>query len=409
MNEVKKGIKMKKIIFVMPSLNNGGAERSLVNLLNEIDSSKYNIDLLIFKENGKLLNQISNSVNILEPPESISVLYGNKINRLTFRKLGLLIFRYVSTLFSRLTAKLKKYSYRDENAFRWKMFYNKKINKLPKRYDIAISFLEGDTTYFVMDKIEAQMKISWIHNDYDSITKSKDTVNIDELYFGKYDNVISVSDKCVEILKNNFPKISEKFEYLPNIISDKLIKSKSNEYYPEEYKDVKKDETLLLSIGRLNYQKGFDIGIEAANILKNKFKFKWYIIGSGNEEKNLKCMIQKYNLENYVFLIGNRENPYPYIKNCDIVVQPSRYEGKSVVIDEAKILEKAMVITNYSTVKNQINDEALIVDINSKCIADGIERLILDFSLKNKYIQKLKKQINGNTDKISLYYDLFEK
>ena len=161
-------------------------------------------------------------------------------------------------------------------------------------------------------------------------------------------------------------------------------------------------------MGRLSTEKGFDLAIQAANILKEKeYAFIWYIIGSGMEENNLREMIKKYHVEEYVKLLGIRENPYPYIKNCNIFVQPSRFEGKSVVLDEAKILAKPILATNYPTVRDQLTDkEGIIVNLTARDIAEGI--LNLTETEQKKYSDYLSTREYGNQDEIEKYYKIFE-
>ena len=158
-------------------------------------------------------------------------------------------------------------------------------------------------------------------------------------------------------------------------------------------------------------QKGFDYAIEAADILRRKkVNFKWYIIGDGNLHDYLQKMIDDRKLNDYFFLIGTRENPYPYIKNCDLFAQTSRYEGKSVVLDEAKILCKPIVVTNYPTVKDQIENltEGVVVDISAEAIAEGIERIIKNSTLKEQLVSNLCMNEYGNQGEITKYMALID-
>ena len=209
----------------------------------------------------------------------------------------------------------------------------------------------------------------------------------------------------MDVLKNNFPNLSEKFVCLPNLISSKTISFLANQFYPKEFLNV--DEIKIISVGRLVQIKGFDMAIEATKILKEKnIKFKWYIIGNGELKNTLERMRKNYNLENEIIFLGMRENPYPYLKNADIVVQPSRYEGKSMVLDEAKILGKPIVVTKYDTVFDQIKGgEGKIVDMNPKSIALGIEEMVQE---KEKYSSYLMKNEYGNQREIVKYYEYID-
>ena len=232
--------------------------------------------------------------------------------------------------------------------------------------------------------------------------------SFNKIYFEKANGVISISDKCVEILKRTFPDLKNKFYMLPNLTSATFIRKLATESFPKEYVE---GVPVLLSIGRLTRQKGFDFAIEVAAILKEKnILFKWFIIGTGELEKQLKTKINEKEVSDHIILLGARENPYPYIKNCDILVQTSRWEGKSVVLDEAKILCKPIVVTNYPTVHDQIVDgkEGMIVSTNAEDIADGIQKMLEKEELRNGFSKYLEVHEYGNQDEIQKYIDLIE-
>ena len=389
---------MKKVLFVISSLEGGGAEKSLVNLLNEMPIAKYEIDLLLLKKTGIFLDQVPKNVNIIETPKILKKLYGPLIKGGVYS-----LFKIITSLFSRIFEK-KEENY---SPFRWKYFYKKIIKDLDKEYDIAIAYLSGDPMFYVGDKVKAKKKIYWVHNDY---LLDKHPKKYDYEYFKKSSAIITVSQTCLDILKKVFPEFKEKIFYLENITSDKIVKRRALEFYPQEYKENNKIK--FLTVGRLTYQKGLDIGIEAAKILKEQgVKFNWFILGVGEEKTKLLELIKKYELENEIILLGLKKNPYPYIKNCDIFLQTSRYEGKSVVLDEAKILAKPVVVTNYSTVKDQIiNDkEGYIVNLDSTSIAKGIREVMEDKNLYNKIENYLKNNNYGNEKEINKYIKIFDK
>lgn len=394
---------MKNILFVMPSLGSGGAEKSLVNLLNLIDYEKYAVDLLLFKREGLFLAQIPNEVRLLQPTDSLQ--YAYKIDRGMFGSVSGIkagILRGTSTFICKCLYK--------ENARqqRWIKFYKRYLPNLEEEYDIAIGFLEGDASYYVIDKVNAKKKILWIHNDFNEIKKYEDA-KIYEKYFQKADSVVSISDKCVQILKQNYPAFVNKFYCLPNLTSGSLLKKMSEEF---EVSEFEKNQFNVLSIGRLTRQKGYDFAIDAMKILKEKYSdIHWWIIGAGELEEQLKKQVKDNELEEYITFLGLRANPYPYIRSCDLLVQPSRWEGKSVVLDEAKILAKPILATNYSTIKDQLKDkkEGLITDISPNAIAKGIIELRENPQLYNSIQCYLDKHEYGNEKDILQYYELLEK
>ena len=386
---------MKKILFVILSLENGGAEKSLVNLLNEMDPQKYDIDLLLFRKKGSFLKQVPSYVNICDTPIELQKLYGK------LRKVGnLVITKIVGTLLARI---YKNTPYA-RAGYRWKNFYSKKICNFNKEYDVAFAYLTGESMFYTMDKINAKRKVCFVHNDYKTAKHSKE---YDYSYFKKIDGIASISDRCCQILKEVFPEFSNKIWCIKNITSSIVIKNKADEFVPSE---IKKDNTIL-SIGRLDEQKGFDMAISAASILKKRgVKFHWYIIGDGKLRKKIEEQIEKENVRDCFTLLGLKENPYPYIKKCTIFAQTSRYEGKSIALDEAKILAKPIISTNYPTVKDQIQNgiEGIIVEMSSNGIAKGIIKLLEDKELQEKLHKNLKECEYGNQEEIERYYQFIE-
>ena len=361
---------MRKILFVMPALYGGGAEKSLVNLLNLIDYKKYAVDLLLFKQEGLFLTQIPKEVRLL--PLTVSLRYAYKIDMGMFGslsgfKIGML--RLLGTVVCKVFYKEKA------GQQRWVKCYKHCLPNLEGNYDIAVGFLEGEASYYVIDKVNAEKKILWIHNDFNEIKKNEDA-KIYESYFQKADSVVSISDKCVQIL---------------------------------EVPEYEKNKFNILSIGRLTRQKGYDFAIDAMKILKEKYSdIHWWIIGAGELEEQLKKQVKDNELEEYITFLGLKANPYPYIRSCDLLVQPSRWEGKSVVLDEAKILAKPILATNYSTIKDQLKDkkEGLITDISPNAIAEGIAKLRENYQLYNSIQSYLDKHEYGNEREVAQYYKL---
>lgn len=386
----------KKILFVINNLNCGGAEKALISLLETMDYSKFDVDLLLFKQKGIFMSKIPVQVNLLPEPENykyfdmsikkaiIELIKKGKFNIALARILSLYIFK---TEKSRAVMEQKVWRY-----------LAKGFDNLIIEYDAAIGYLEKNPIYFCIDKVNAKKKIGWIHNDYEKLGMDK---NIDNKYFKKLDYIFTVSEECLKVLKRVFPEYDEKFKLMHNIVSAKTIKKLAL----EKVSDIcfSNENINIVSVGRLNYQKGFEMAIEACSILIEKgYQIKWNIVGDGEERDNLEKLIERFNVKDNFNLLGIRENPYPYVAQSDIYVQPSRFEGKSIAIDEAKILTKPIVLTNFSTAKDQIENEynGLICDMNAKALAEDIERIIVDNNLKKSLINNLSKEKLGNKDEI---------
>jgi len=391
----------KKLLFVIPSLGAGGAEKSLVNLLNTIDATRFSVDLFMFSHEGLFISQLPHWINILPidvdlqkfkqplPNSIITFIKNGQIKMAAHRFLFYLKNRCIKN-----KGKAEQYSWQHLRSA---------CSHLPDHYDSAIGFLEKASNYFVIDCVKAEKKIGFIHNDYKELDLDEE---FDIPYFNKFSSIATVSEKCVSVLQNVFPQFANKIQFVPNIVSSNLIRSLADDHNQTMYSNS------ILSIGRLQSQKGFDLAIKAAAILKNGLvNFHWYIIGEGPERKNLEELIDKYNLSGYFTLMGLKANPYPYIKQSEIFAQTSRYEGKSLVVDEAKILEKPIVLTNFSTAKDQINhnENGVIVDMTPEAIAAGIEKYLSDANFTEKIIASLRMQNFGTEHEISKFYQLINE
>lgn len=393
----------KNILFVMPSLSAGGGEKSLVNLLSQINYGLYNVDLFLLNQEGIFMEYLPKEVQILPLPESYRL-----FSLPLFKSIGKFLFRgKVSLAYSRMMYSIRNRNLKNiakREQYNWK-YIAKAFNKLDKKYDVAIGFLEKTSTYFCVDKVEASQKIGWIHIDYDKLGMDP---HFDISYFRKLHHIMTVSEECATILKERFPSESRKIGVMYNIVSPKMIYQMAHQINRNVY-EKKDDEIMILSIGRLHYQKNFELAIEACKKLRELgYNIKWNIIGEGDEREKLTKLIKVNNLEDHFKLLGLRSNPYPYIQQADIYVQTSRFEGKSIAIDEAKILNKPIIVTNYSTAKDQIThgEDGLIVEMKPDAVAAGIIELSNNAELRKRISDNLAQLNLGTEEEINKLYQL---
>ncbi len=392
---------IKKLLFVIPSLEAGGGEKSLVTLLNTIDLQKYDVDLLLLKKEGLFLKLVPQEITIL----SIDDNYALFTKPLFSAILHLCIQGSFRLALSRLLFTITIKSSNNKGIAEQKSWKHikKAIPKLTTKYDVAIGFLEKSSIYFVVDCVIAKNKIGFIHNDYNQLNLD---AKLDLPYFKKLQTIATVSEQCKVVLEDNFPSEKDKIKVIRNIVSSRLIKKMA-----EDKIDMPTTKPILLSIGRLHPQKGFDIAIETAKILRNKtVDFCWYVIGEGAERVALENKIATYHLQNHFVLLGLKENPYPYLKAATVVIQSSRYEGKSIAIDEAKILQKPIIVTNFTTAKDQIEHlkTGIISEMNPESLASEIENLLQDESLQQELsLHLLEEQLAFETDnEIEAFYQI---
>lgn len=394
----------KKVIVIAHAMEIGGAERALLGLLNSFEYSKYQVDLFLMRQEGELFKFIPKEVNLLPM---------NQARYLAVPMKSLISKHEISMLYGRLKAKylakkkVKELGLKEDNQveltyshrYTWK--YMDDINPDVK-YDLAISFLTPH--YICLNHVKAKKKIAWIHTDYSTIDIDVET----ELSMWEgYDYIASISQKATEAFLQKFPTLKEKIVGIDNIVTNSTVEEQADE--PTDIEFEKEKHIKLLSVGRFSYAKNFDNVPEICKyILESGLNIKWYLIGFGGDEQLIRDNIEKYGMKDRVIILGKKDNPYPYIKNCDIYVQPSRYEGKAVTVREAQILQKPVIITDYATAHSQIEDgyDGVIVPLDNKECARGIVRVIRDLDLQNKLIANMKKAHYSNESQIEKIYKL---
>ena len=381
---------MKKDILIYTyNLDIGGIERSLIGLLNAIDYDKYNVDLYMFKHEGAFIKDVPDNVNILNQ-EEITSLAGIPIVEV-FRKknfsmgLGRLYAKARCLIKGKVLKKPVSGEYMSQITY---PLFCKKMKKLNKHYDVALSFYWPH--YFVINNVSADLKLGWIHTDYGQIYPDKKK---EIEMWSKIDYIVAVSEECKKSFINVYPNLEDKVIVIENILSEEHIRKMANEFTVRDEIDF--NSTILCSVGRFCYPKNFiNIPKICREIIDKGKDVKWYLIGYGPEESDIRQAIKDNKVENNVIILGKKENPYPYMKACDIYVQPSRFEGKAVTVREAQILCKPVVITNYATASSQVVDgkDGIIVNMDNKSIAEGICKLLDDKSM----ISKLKDYCSSN-------------
>ncbi len=389
----------KKLLFVIDSLAIGGAEKSLVSLLNMIDSSKYEIDLLLFKRGEDFEKYVPAYVHILHAPE-----YFRFINNEGFsvrKNILYKSYRFKTSLSLRLN-KFKKNSLHTEQV----VYKNIKNVMAPmqKKYDVAIAYSQGMPTYFIANKVTSSKKVAWINTDYANTLYNKE---LDYESYKEINKIVAVSQNTKESVSKVKKEYGKKIEIILDITDPNMIHKMAKEHEVVEF-----DQSLIniLTVGRLATVKSYDKAIEVARLLKNAgYKFKWYIVGEGSERKNLQDLIDKYKLNDQFILLGKKLNPYTYMKSCDIYVQTSSKEGFGLTVCEAKILQKPIVCTNFPTAKEIINNnvDGLIVDHNINSIYNGITKYIDD----NNFMKEVIKVLNSlepysSVDQLEKFYEL---
>lgn len=393
----------KKLLFVLYNLGAGGAEKSFVNLMNCFPPDAYHVDVLLFSETGMHLNDLPAWVNVLKTPPELYYGYAREPMR-TLAELRYLHIRVSRVFWTALSRFIARGNLDRARQLRWMHSYRRLIPGLSGHYDVAASYLDGECMYYLIDKVEADRKLTWRHNDYRSEGFDADT---DRPYYRACDEVIAISDECGRIFREVFPEDAEKCIVLPNITSEAQVRQLSRAFDPSEYIA---GVPAVLSIGRLAEQKGYDIALRAFALLKQSgVAFHYYIIGAGKLKEELEALRHELGLDGDVTFLGLRENPYPYIRACDVVLQSSRWEGKSMVLDEAKIIGKPILATRYPTVGDQLStQEGMVVDMTPEAVAKGLAALLGSGEQRDAYSAYLLGRHYGNESVVEEYLSILK-
>ena len=365
----------KRLLFVNGHLNVGGVERSLVDLLKYTDYDKYEVDLVLFEELGDYIDEIPNDVNVIfyDLTKTYGSFFKCIFNNLKNREGKYAFIRIVFYLERIFGAKVKKFL--------------KPLFKRLGRYDCAIAYRIGICTDFVAYVVNARNKVTWWHHgSYDY--NEKQTKAIENVY-KNFNHVVSVSEGCKKMILDNVNVPKDKIVVIPNIIDFDNIYNKSLEKVDDDLYD--KDYVNIVSIGRLSPEKGMINCVFACKkLIDLDYKIKWFLIGDGEEYEKIKHEILLNNLEDAVYLLGRKKNPYSYLKNADIYVHPSYVESMSITVLEAMCLDKPLVVVKSigpsEFIKNKEN--GILVNADIEGLSDGIISLVEDRELYNKLAHK---------------------
>lgn len=386
----------------------GGAERALLGLLSALDPAIVEVDLFLNQHIGDFMPLIPKKINLLPERKGYNAIEKPMLQVLKEGQYGI--------VYGRLNARRlhKKYfnSLNDiEKSFDSSIFiyvakcvqpYLPSLEDLGE-YDLAISFLQPHN--IVLNKVKAKKKIAWIHTDYSTVHVNAE---LELPVWAGFDYIASISPECTRSFLQTFPTLKNKIIEIENILSTNFVRRQAELFDVSD--EMPQNGINLLSVGRYCHAKNYDNVPDIVKRLVDKgFKeLRWYIIGFGGDEQLIRQRIAEAGMEDHVILLGKKENPYPYIKACDVYVQPSRYEGKSVTVREAQILCKPVIITSYPTAKSQVRDgvDGIIVPQDNKGCAHGIYEAINNKDGLNYITSYLYIHDYGNESEVERIYRL---
>jgi glycosyltransferase involved in cell wall biosynthesis len=330
------------------NMNVGGTEKALINMISEMSTEEYDITLLMLEEYGGFLNSIPKDIHVeyLTGYNKIKGILNQPphITALTFLSRGKL-GKAINIMLLHLVSKITR---ERSIVFKYALRGFKNIEEL---YDVAIAYAGpmDFISYFVINKIKAKKKIQWIHFD---ITKIGFNQKFAAKTYRMFDRIFVVSEEGRKRLINYLPNLKTKIDTFYNIISSNSIEKMANNGvgFTDNFDGIR-----ILTVGRLTKEKGQDLTIPVLKKLKTAgYNVRWYCIGEGNARVEYETLIKKARVKNDFILLGTKTNPYPFMKQCDLYVQPSRHEGYCITLSEAKTFHKPIVSTDFTGAREQI-------------------------------------------------------
>lgn len=372
----------KSILFVNDEMCVGGVSKVLVNLLNMIDKDRYNIDLLVLHAHGDYMGDVPSYVNLIEgtsffevcdTPVKECLKNGKILNKINF---------YL---------RIKNGSIRKD--------INREVKKMGlKKYDVAIAFKEGFSSIFV-SCLDANKKINWIHSDYSIKNYAANYMETMKLVLKEFDYNVAVSKKAADSFKDIF-ELDEVLTIHNILETDKILKLSQENV---EYRD---DCLTFVCVGRLHPQKAYDRLIRAC--AKLRLNYNIYILGEGEQRSELEALLKELDVDN-VYLLGNKSNPYPYIKQADCLLLCSLYEGLPTVVYESLILHTPVLSTLVAGIDEQLMDKyGIIVNNDEEGLYEGLYNVINNPSVLNEYRDNLSDYKYENKEILESIYKLID-
>ena len=388
-----------KILFVINTMGLAGAEIAMTELMKALcgDNEVYLYSLI---NRGEAFTLIPDSVKVLGPPPDPGCSFGpgalntvtGALMRAAFARGG--VFKNFGYLAANAIPQIKSDGLKPYKLC-WKLLADG-AERFDTEFDLAVAYIEGGSTHYVAKHVRAKRKVAFVHIDYLSSGNSRD-LDLDS--YSHFHNIYAVSNEVRESFLTVYPEYANKTAVFHNMYDIEGIKRRGNEAggFEDDF-----DGLRILTIGRLAPQKSYEVAIEALKYLEDKgYNIKWYALGDGPERKRLKRLIKKFNLEDKFILLGQVINPYPYIKQCELYVHATRFEGKSIAVGEAQILGKPIIVSDRPGNREQVihGEDGLLIDLNPKSIAEAIILLIGDEALRNKLAEAAgKRKINYPED-----------
>lgn len=391
---------MKKVLFVINTLGCAGAEKALLELLKCFSPERYEVSLYVLLGQGELIHEIPEYVKVLNKDYSDASVLSEKGKKILRKRVFKRLFKKNALLRNlpgiiRIYAGSLKGRKPGIDKILWRVMSDSAWYP-DEHYDLAIAYLEGGAAYYVHDHVRADKKMTFLHVDY---RQAGYTRQLDHECYIDFDKIFTVSSEVRQSFLAVYPECRGKTEVFYNLIDQEEIRRKA--MLPGGFEDAY-DGFRILTVGRLTAQKAYETAIDAMRIVKNAgVQARWYVLGDGELRNSLQMQIDRLELHDDFILLGAVQNPYPYYRQCDLYVHATRYEGKSIAIQEAQTLGCALVVSDCSGNREQVTDgvDGSMCALTAEDISRKIIDLLSDAQKRARYGKMASaKQMNNTVD-----------
>lgn len=401
---------MKKIIFVVNTMGRAGAETALLELLKALRHPDYELFLYVIMGQGEMIRHLPSHVKLLNDRFSEQSVLSQKGKRVIMKTVCRAFFKnggYAGKLrgICRNASEMRRAGRLQTDKLLWRMLSDG-AQRFDDTFDLAVAYLEGASAYYVADHVKARKKAAFIHIDYAGAGYTR---AMDQGCWERFDRIFGVSDEVKEHFLRVYPEYEEKTGVFHNIVDQEAIRRRAGEAggFQDDY-----DGMRLLTVGRLTRQKAYDIAIDAMKILKDRgYRARWYVLGEGDQRRALEKKIHALGLDEDFLLPGAADNPFPYYRQTDLYVHATRFEGKSIAIQEAQTLGCAVIASDCNGNREQIRNgqDGILCGLSPQAIADSIGSLLEDEEKRKRIGQEAAEKSTTQGQELQMLLELLEQ
>lgn len=398
---------MKKILFVVNTMGRAGAETALIELLNALHFPDYKLYLYVIMGQGEMIERLPSHVKLLNKRFSSQSVLTRKGKGVMARTICKAFFRnggYGRKLGSvfRNAEEMKKNGKIQADKLLWRVLSDGG-QRFQETFDLAVAYLEGASAYYVAEHVKARRKAAFIHIDY---TSAGYTRRMDQGCWDRFDRIFGVSDEVRESFLSVYPEYEKKTGVFHNIVNQEAIRLRGRE--PGGFSDGFQGKRLL-TVGRLTWQKAYDIAIATMKLLKEAgYPVRWYVLGEGDQRRALEKQIGALGLSEDFVLLGAVKNPFPYYMQADLYIHATRFEGKSIAIQEAQTLGCAVIASDCNGNREQITDgqDGILCELTPEAIAGSILRLLNNEEERKRLGRKAAEKNTAQAQELQMLLEL---